>query len=140
MLIFKDGANGPYSLSVEFHTQLDPLTRFAVEDLQEVVSKRFGSDLTVTCVLRTPSQNEEVGGVKQSAHIPGVDGIGRAVDLRSSSFTEAEKAFILKYMEKRWGPVVHFILHNAGTAPHFHLNVNYQYARAQAYVAAGLLA
>lgn len=138
MLVFKNYPSPEaYNLSEEFHTSLDPLARFAVEDLAAALDKQFGIPLTVTCVLRTPDENAAVGGIQKSAHIPGPDGFGRAVDLRLLPDPKAE-AFILAYVALRWGPVVHFIRHNAGTGPHYHMNVNYQYSRHQAMTKAAV--
>lgn len=126
MLKFKDG-----QLSLEFDGALDPLARFAVTDLTEIMFQEFHVDMIVTCVNRSLTENQAVGGVEKSAHIP-VNGIGRAVDLRSFHLTDYQKKFLVAYVKARWGSVVHCILHEGGTADHFHLNVNYQYSRAQA--------
>ena len=129
MLKYKDGPIG--QLRAEFDNALDPLARFAVVDLTDVMAQEFGVDMLITCVNRTPEANQAAGGVEKSAHLP-INGIGRAVDLRSFHLTDYQEKFLTAYVKARWGTVIHCILHQGGTADHFHLNVNFQFSRAQA--------
>jgi uncharacterized protein YcbK (DUF882 family) len=47
----------------------------------DVAREKAGVPFTITCGLRSPEHNAEVGGVSDSAHLPDANGLSQAVDL-----------------------------------------------------------
>lgn len=107
-------------LQLEFwDDRLHPILRAFYLDLGGFTMRKFGKQIVLTNIFRTPEENEAVGGIPGSSHCD-----WRGADCRSSLFTETERVSMLEYVHANWGRAIHFIHEDAGTAPHFHANVN----------------
>jgi hypothetical protein len=63
----------------------------------DVARERAGVPFRITCGLRTREKNEAVGGVPESAHLAGRQGLSRAVDLAcENSLVRWKMVFALK--------------------------------------------
>lgn len=63
----------------------------------DVARERAGVPFVITCGLRTPEKNAEVGGVHDSAHLADASGFSRAVDLACDNSIDRWKiVFALK--------------------------------------------
>jgi hypothetical protein len=124
-LLFKTEAGeiARVRLQTEFQTGIDPLLQAALIDLADWVKETFGKPVVVTCLIRTENENAAIGGQPNSAHIPGKDGI------RSVLYLPEQIVTIQRYLNHRWGGVLHVLYHTAGTGPHIHMNVNIGFAR-----------
>lgn len=126
MILFKDGGYG--RLQKEFYGKLDGRLRAAIKDLADFADRQFLRHIVITCVNRTPEENDAIGGAKQSAHLN-----NRAVDIRSFDsalnkwyFSDEQQAEIKKFLEDTWGKDFIFVKTDMhGTAPHIHININY---------------
>lgn len=121
----EEGEENRRKLEREFYNELDPRMRAIQFDIADYVRRKFGKEWTITCVNRPWD--------KDSAH-----GDARAVDARSTQFTDEEKAEIMNYADKAWGadldPIgsritrgrkkfLRIVCH-VGTAEHFHWAIN----------------
>jgi len=122
MVKFKDDST---RLQDEFKTEIDLRLQFLVLNLASFVYESFKKPVTITCLLRTPSENADLTGSNpQSAHLRG-DG----ADIRSRDYSQPEIDQVIAYVKHHWGPVVHCIFHNpGGNAPHIHININWGFS------------
>lgn len=102
----------------EWETKAHPMLRAVVMEAEDFATKQFNSDMTITCIVRTPEENAADGGLPQSAHLT-----GRAADIRLLKTSDQCQAFV-EHLVKTWGPIVCALVHNGGTGPHIHVNVN----------------
>lgn len=81
----------------------------------------------VTCLGRSDGDNAELysGKARFSWHIPGKDGIIRAMDLRVLHYTPEQKARVFQWFLERCPDPKKFelILKIHGTGPHIHLGL-----------------
>lgn len=122
MVKFKDDSS---RLQDEFKTKIDLRLQFLLLELAAFIWDRWQKQTTITCLLRTPTENDALPGSNpQSAHIR-----GDAADLRTHNYTNIEVDEIVKYVKHHWGEVVHCIFHNpGGNAPHIHININWPFS------------
>ena len=118
-----DGPEKAERLRREFYVEIDGRLTWWVMQLAKELIAKFGKGIVVTCGTRTTSENKDVQGIKDSSHLR-----GDALDLRSHIYTAEEIAYIVSRTKQVWGPVMHILVHNGGTGPHIHINVNWQYS------------
>ena len=115
-------------LKDEYETRMDPRLRIVNDEVAEWVYLKFNKPWTITCIMRTPAENEAVGGKEKTAHYIDISGYVRADDCRSRNFTKSEKVLIVEYVNATWNrfiEYVHIVWHNSGHGEHFHININY---------------
>jgi hypothetical protein len=135
MVHFKDeeGTDMALRLREEFETKLDPRLRALLLEVGRWQMATFGIPLVVTCLIRTLSENMDVGGKQDSSHIlKAGDSYARAADLRNHDLT-AEQAkqrrdYILIHFNWKVPLLFHVLDHDSGHGAHTHININYSYA------------
>ena len=70
---------------------LDPRLRAALFEVARFVRVAFGKSLFLTCILRTPEENADAGGVPDSGHLLQENGTVRAADVRTAAHLTAEE-------------------------------------------------
>ena len=112
---FKDNDT---KMVLQYCNEIDPKLRAVLLDIDFWLQRRHGIEVVVTCLNRTPTYNEKIGGRPNSAHLD-----GRAADIRSFNLPADVLAGLITRVKSIWGDMVH-IIHHDGTAPHIHINVN----------------
>jgi len=116
-------------LAREFAERLDPIVRAIYLELEHHVLTVYRIPLIITCVERTPLENQKAGGVPRSAHLKQDGYYVRALDMRTKNLSETAIRDVVSRVARVWGAMAHCIRHT-GTADHIHLNVNLRYATA----------
>lgn len=95
---------------------------------------KWGIGVTITCIARTASENEAVGGVSRSAHVLEAGQIWhRAFDMRNNDLTLDQRRERHDYIMTNWNwrvmpPMIHTVDHNNGKGgDHTHVNLNLAY-------------
>lgn len=127
MVLFK-GENGQAyydRLYFEFRDRIDPRLRAVLMELGKWAEWHTGKGIILTCLNRTEDENNAVGGNHFSAHL-----VGRAADLRSSNFGQAEVQKILNHLTATWpSSQIYAIYHDSGSGPHIHINIRHSQHR-----------
>ena len=118
--------NSP-QLQREFNERLDPKARAFYLEIEDYVYSKYAVRLVITCIERTVTENEKVGGVKLSAHVKRPGYYVRALDVRAKDLSTQIITDIISHAKRVWGDMVHILAHG-GTAYHIHMNVNLGYA------------
>ena len=118
--------NSP-QLQREFNERLDPKARAFYLEIEDYVYSKYAVRLVITCIERTVTENEKVGGVKLSAHVKRPGYYVRAVDVRAKDLSTQIITDIIGHTKRVWGDAVHILAHE-GTAYHIHMNVNLGHA------------
>lgn len=113
-------------LRFQFYDQIDHRLAAIILGLGLFIFRKWRLYLTITCLNRTPAENKAVNGSKYSAHL-----FGRAVDVRTSDWSQEQIDAIIKYLEETWGDFIYVKYHDAGTGNHLHINITYRYRRIQ---------
>lgn len=106
----------------EFIGCIDPRLQAFLLWMSYHVDHKYGKNLTLTCLNRTLEENKEVNGAQYSAHL-----VGRAADIRSWHFTQAQIEEIIKKVNEVWGDMIYILYHNSGSGDHIHANITKKY-------------
>ena len=93
----------------------------------------WGIPFTITGIIRTPDENEAVGGIIKSAHVMQPGQIwARAVDCRNQNLSDEQQCARRKFINEHWNvktmpEMFHVIDHDSGAGDHTHINLNYGY-------------
>lgn len=110
-------------LMTEFRYVIDPRLRAILLELAEWVRVKQEADITLTCLNRTITENEQVGGYKFSAHLS-----GRGADIRTWGFSVKQIEAIMTYLKESWGEEFIFVLyHGSGSSNHLHINIRWKH-------------
>lgn len=123
MVSFKSENGTEYydRLYLEFKHWIDPRLRAVLLELDDWSQRILGKRVLITSLNRTKEENEKVGGSVYSAHL-----VGRAVDIRSRLFEEAELEQIKKHLMDAWGfSFLYVICHGKGSNKHIHINIRH---------------
>lgn len=102
-------------LEREFMEAVDPRLRAVVLDVIYQGRRKFGYQVVITSLFRTPDENRRVGGRPDSSHLD-----GRAADIRNRDMSSTCQDFIPKYLKSVWGDLVHV----KSEEDHIHININ----------------
>lgn len=116
----------------DWENSIDPRLKAILSELATWTICEFNKGIIITCLNRTETENQAVGGRPKSSHLD-----GRAVDFRSWTFSSDQIKKVLLHIKRIWQrtdetlvPMVHIIHHDSGRGEHIHLNVNYHYRNA----------
>jgi uncharacterized protein YcbK (DUF882 family) len=107
-------------LGLEMDGVIDGRLRALLLELAHYCWRQYNTHLTITCLNRTPEENERVGGIKYSAHLS-----GRAADIRSGNI-KRYIADIKDHLKGVWGDAVYVVAHDSGRGHHLHINFKYR--------------
>ena len=124
MILFKAENGRVYQnkLKFQFYNQIDGRLRALLLELGDFTKRELNVPVTITGLNRTKEENAKVNGSEWSAHL-----FGRAVDIRTSVFTEAEVKKIMSHIDFLWGDMIYVLHHNVGSGMHLHVNIKYSY-------------
>ena len=112
-----------FRLRQQFESEIDPKLQAVLLGCALYSYQHWGIQWVITSLIRTPEENEALGGRKNSSHLD-----GRAADNRSRNFTVEQITQLENYVKDTWGPMVHFVHHDSGHGQHIHININRPYA------------
>lgn len=102
-------------LEREFQDAIDPRLRAVLLDVIYQGRRRFGYQVVITSLYRTPDENKRVGGSPTSSHLE-----GRGGDIRNRDMSSTCRDFVGKYLKSVWGDLVHV----KDEDDHIHININ----------------
>ncbi|MCK5616855.1 hypothetical protein KAR91_84115 [Candidatus Pacearchaeota archaeon] len=107
----------------EFENLLDPRLRAIILESAHFLNWAYGQPTFITCIDRSPAENEAVGGKPYSGHLD-----NRAVDTRSRHLTEQQKkGLIIKFGPQYSKEFLQLLHHDSGRGEHFHWGIRYAY-------------
>jgi|GEM_PF-6194232 len=116
------GFEGHDRLAREFPT-IHPVTISVILFVIWYAMEHFGKEITITCLIRSVSENKADGGIEHSSHLT-----ARAGDLSVKTLLLKEVEEIVAVVKKYWGDMICIVYHNAGSGLHLHINVTRAYA------------
>ena len=109
----------------EFRFKIDLRLQAVLYELATWTARTLSKSVVVTCLLRTPEENEAVNGRPNSSHLD-----GRAADIRTYLFAKPEIDLIIKHLDEVWGSeFLHTKFHDPGSGFHLHMNINFPFKR-----------
>lgn len=119
-------------LFAEWKEILDPRLKGVGYWLAQYMFEKYGRPLVISCIGRTETENDAVGGVKWSSHLILKDRRWvYALDFRSRDLPVEEKPKLVQHITETWNPPGHPFLyclhHDSGAGEHIHINVNRLY-------------
>lgn len=116
-------------IAEEYEAKINPFLRGLLEDAQDFAASLFQWNLFVTCLLRTPEENDKLYGGK-GTHLTGVHVDGRGADIRTRDVDPEHVYGLAGYLNERYTydpdrPLLHVALFedgiSRGSGAHLHL-------------------